>query len=233
MPRIHLVITLVIWLTGSWALAAAHTQSHESIREAAAGHVLARHDGPRKELRLQVGRLDSRLKLKQCDAPLETFSPPGRSLASKQTVGVRCVADQPWTLYVPVTLSIMRDILVASHELPRGSIISATDLRLEQRDVARLRNGYLEHPQEVVGKVLKRTLHQNDVLLPAQILLPLTVERGSKVTILARSGSLQVRMMGKALSGGAKGDLIEVVNDNSQKRVEGRVIAPGVVEVPL
>ena len=233
MSRTTLVITLAIWLSGYWTHASARTQSHDSIRQAAEEHVLAQHDGGRQELRLKVGQLDSRLKLKQCSSRLETFSPTGRSLTSRQTVGVRCSTGQPWTLYVPVSVSIMKEILVASRELPRGSIISAGEMRLQERDVTRLRGGYQEHPQQVVGRMLKRSLHQNDALLPAQILQPQTVQRGGRVTILARAGTLQVRMTGKALSGGSKGDLIEVLNESSQKRVEGTVVAPGVVEVPL
>lgn len=233
MPRYNLSIVLLISLWGSWTAVTAQTQSHDSIRQAAADHVRAQHQGAAEELVLKVGQLDSRLRLNRCDSPLETFSPSGRNLASRHTVGIRCNTGQPWSLYVPVNLSIMKEILVASRELPRGSVIGTDDLQLQQRDVARLRGGYLEHPQQAVGKIAKRSIHRDDAVLPAQILSPQAVRRGSKVTILAKAGGLQVRMTGRALKGGSKGDLIEVVNDSSQKRVEGTVIAPGVVEVPL
>ena len=233
MPKCTLTFLLLLTIGASWTPAAANTQSHDSIRQAAAEHVRTEHQGAAEELVLKVGRLDSRLRLPQCDGPLDTFSPSGRSLASRQTVGVRCSTGQPWSLYVPVNVRIMKKILVASRELPRGSVLGAEDLELEERDVARLRAGYFEHPGQALGKITKRTIHRNDALLPTQVLAPQAVERGSKVTILARAGALQVRMTGKALSGGSKGDLIEVVNESSQKRIEGRVIAPGLVEVPL
>ena len=233
MLRKTVLITLLLGLGGSWSMATAQVQSHESIRRAAADHVRAQYDGPKRELKVKVDQLDSRLRLSQCDSALETCAPPGRSLPSKQTIGVRCSAGQPWSLYVPVNVSIMKNILVASRELPRGSMVDADDLRLEQRDVARLRAGYLEHAQQAVGKIVKRTLHQGDALLPSQILMPEAVKRGGKVIILAKAGPLQVRMAGKALNSGSTGELIEVMNESSQKRVEGIIVAPGVVEVPL
>lgn len=232
MTRTTLTI-LLLTLQGWWLPAVAQTQSHDSIRSAAAAHVRAHHDGAAQALQIKVGRLDSRLKLTRCSLPLETFSPPGRNLPAKQTVGVRCNGAQPWSLYVPVNLSLFKQVLVAARKLPRGSVISAGDLRLEERDVARLRNGYLEQPQQAIGLTVKRTLRNNSVVLPHQITLPQPVQRGTRVTILAKAGALQVRMTGRALSDGARGEMVEVENESSQKRVEGRVIGPSLVEVQL
>ena len=232
--RTHrLWLPLLLSMMGTAQLAGAGIQSHESIRATAREHTLKQFDGSREGVRATVGHLDNRLRLSHCSKKLETFSPPGRRNNHKQTVGVRCSGAEPWTLYVPVTVSIQKKILVANRELPRGSTVTREDVALQERDVAALRGGYLETPEKIIGRTLKRTLRKNDVVTPAQLLTPRTVKRGSQVTILAKAGTLQVRMSGKALSDGSKGEQIRVLNNSSQRQIEAIVIAPGIVEVSM
>lgn len=233
MCRYRILLPSLLSLVVSVPLASAALQSHESIRAEARDYTLQQLHGKGEDHQVNVGRLDSRLRLSRCSEKLEAFSPPGRSNSRKQTVGVRCSGTEPWTLYVPVTISIRKKIIVARRELPRGSIISGEDIRLEERDVARLHKGYLETPEQIIGHTLKRSLHQDDVITPGQLLVPHTVKRGSQVTILAKVGSLQVRMAGKALANGSKGEQIRVLNNSSKRQVEATVVAPGIVEVSM
>jgi flagella basal body P-ring formation protein FlgA len=53
------------------------------------------------------------------------------------------------------------------------------------------------------------------------------------VVISARSGTLNVRMPGEALSNGGMSEQIKVKNLNSQRVIKARVTAPGQVEVAL
>jgi flagella basal body P-ring formation protein FlgA len=222
-----------LWLTWGGPVAAAPVQDHQSIQEAARRHVLKQLSNTREGVTLSVGRLDSRLQLARCKTPLKTFSPPGKRRSAKQTIGVRCSGEQPWTLYVPVTVRVQKMVLVASRGLPRGSIIGADDIRIEERDIKRLHRGYLSDPERVLGKTLKRTVQENSVILPGQVALPRAIKRGSEVVILGTSGALTVRMTGKALASGSKGDRIRVLNKSSKRKVEAIIIAPGVVQVTL
>lgn len=238
MPRICrrsmvLLIGISLWLSMSETGAATLTQDHQSIQEAARRHVLKQRSDTREDIKLSVGRLDSRLKLVRCATPLETFSPPGKRRSAKQTIGVRCGGEQPWTIYVSVTVSLQKMILVASRALPRGSVIGADDIRIEERDIMRLHRGYLSDPERILGKTLKRTIQENSVILPTQIALPQTIKRGSEVVILGTSGALTVRMSGTALSGGSKGERIRVLNNSSKQKVEAIIVAPGTVQVTL
>ncbi len=49
--------------------------------------------------------------------------------------------------------------------------------------------------------------------------------------IVASQGSLQVRMKGKALDNGARGDRIRVRNLSSGRQISGEMIASGVIQV--
>ncbi len=226
-------VLLAALLSPAPALSSRAAQSHDSIREAARRHVLEKTAGYSVPPTVSVGRLDSRLRLQACDKPLETFSPPaGRSLG-RITVGVRCSGTKPWSLYVPVTVAIITDVVVAARDLSRGAILTSKDLELVAQDITRLHRGFMERPGQAIGKTLKRNLRRGQVLTPNQIAAPLAIKKGSRVAIVASSGAIQVRMQGKALGNGATGERIRVQNLSSKKEIEATVISPGVVRVSM
>ena len=112
-------------------------------------------------------------------------------------------------------------------------MLTQDDLKLAEQDVARLRRGYYHSVKQVLGKKMKRRLKEGGILEPSQLLVPHAVKRGSEVTILADTAVVQVRMSGKAVSNGAIGDLVKVVNHSSKRKIEARVVAPGVVKVAM
>jgi flagella basal body P-ring formation protein FlgA len=60
---------------------------------------------------------------------------------------------------------------------------------------------------------------------------PRVIRRGQQVSIRSATTGVQVRMGGRALEGGAIGDLVRVRNASSGRIVEGRVVGPGRVRV--
>ncbi|MES9964958.1 MAG: flagellar basal body P-ring formation chaperone FlgA [Candidatus Sedimenticola sp. 20ELBAFRAG] len=208
-------------------------QSHETIRQAVRIHAESSVPPSDSRIEIEVGSLDKRLRLHACDQALDTFSPQGRQNSNRLTVGVRCDGAKPWTIYVPVKVAQYKPILVATNGLPKGSTVTMNDVRLEERDVSRLRRGYFRDPSQIVGKTVKRSIQANRALLPSQLVAATAIEKGSMITILARTGGIKVRMKGKALSRGATGDRIKVQNLSSKRKIEATVVGPGIVEVML
>jgi flagellar basal body P-ring formation protein FlgA len=225
--------TIVTMLLISLDLLASGVQSHGSIMQAARQHILDQGGDYPASPEVTAGRLDSRLRLAACDQPLESFTPQGRRKMGKITVGIRCNGTHPWSLFVPVTVKVMTEVVVARTSLPRGSIITGKDIGLELRDISRLHRGYLEETKSVLGKKLKQRLRQRQVVTPSQLDRPRAIKRNNKVTILASSRSLRIRMAGKALEDGSLGELIRVRNESSKRELDARVIAPGIVEVAM
>src|SRR3546814_9419209 len=52
---------------------------------------------------------------------LQAFLPSGQRLRSRMTVGVRCMAPEPWTSYVQASLSIQGYYYVANRNIDRKS----------------------------------------------------------------------------------------------------------------
>lgn len=227
--RLLLLATCLLLVSG--IASAAPMQSHDSIRQVAEQHVLDELTFDSGPTRVEAGSIDSRLRLAACQQPLETFAPYRRGNSARITVGVRCNDTSRWTLYVPVSISRMEEIVVASRPMTRGTIITAEDIRIETRDVAKLHRGFIATPEEAVGKRVKRRIQANGVVTPDRITVQHAVKKGNLVTILARIGSLEVRVKGKALDNGVIGERIKVKNSSSERELEATVVARGTVRV--
>ena len=209
-------------------------QSHESIQTSAetfiAEKVLSSHG---RLPTARAGNLDSRLRLKECDQPLQAFQPAGGRSLGNTTVGVRCPGTQPWTLYVPVKVSIHDMIVVAVRPLSRGAIVQNEDVKLLEKDLAQIRSGYYKDLSEVIGKQVIRTVSMGAAVTVPMVKPQMQIKRGQQISLIAESHGLKVRMTGEALADGASGERIQVRNLSSKKVVEGVVQSATTVQVAL
>ena len=106
--------------TAGWQDRAAIRISAESYLQATAS---SRHDG-RTEVRL--GALDPRLRLKACQAPLDSFTPPGSRPLGNTTIGVRCPDQGGWTVYITARIDTFGPVLVSRQPMIRGDIVQAS-----------------------------------------------------------------------------------------------------------
>ena len=207
-------------------------QSHASIRETARQHVLDDADQFPVMPDVEVGRLDSRLRLVACDQPLEGYDSPNGLSGGRGVVGVRCNGSKPWKIYVPVKVALMEAVVVSRRALVRGQALQAEDVMLSETDVSRLRKAYFTRIEDVIGLRSKRAVAAGKTLHAGLLQREKLVRRGSQVEIVAMGSGLHVRMQGKALSDGGRGDRIKVKNLNSGRVVTGTVAAAGVIQVP-
>lgn len=226
---------ICLWLCFAMSSAVAGTyQSHKSIYQAARDfvrlHVISQQN---KQAEIKIGTLDSRLKLKQCHKPLQAFQPNGSRDLGKTTIGVKCKGTNPWSLHVPVTISVYKNVLVASHQLQKGTVLTESDIKLKKIDLAKLHYGFFEELKQGTGKKLKKRVLAGAVLTPAMLKNPQLIRRGQQVTIMAQSGRMMVRMEGKALASGAVGERIKVMNIKSRKKLEGVITSSGEVKVDI
>lgn len=188
--------------------------------------ITARHE-------IQVTPLDPRLRLAACDSDLtQSLESPAQPVG-RVTVRVSCEGSTPWTVFVPAQVRIFRPVVVVKTALRRDSIIGAGDVALVEQDVSLLNRGYVTEVEQVIGRKLTRATRTDQVLTPAMLQLAEAVRRGDQVVISARSGGINVRMQGEALSGGTLGQQISVRNLTSQRVIRARVVGPGQVEVEM
>ena len=124
LPGPLLGAVILAWI-GELALAADGNigllQSHTSILDAARLYAIERAAARHDRVVANPGALDSRLRLARCEQPLNAFAAPGGKLSGKITVGVRCDGPKPWSLYVPVQVSIPGKAAVAVRDSTRSN----------------------------------------------------------------------------------------------------------------
>ena len=213
---------------------AAEAESLESIRLSAEDHALAQIDHSQlKDAVASAGSLDTRLQLKKCDMPVETFSNAAMNNTSRMTVGVRCNGENPWTLYVPVTISALVDVVFARRALTRGALIGAEDLEVQQLPLKKLPFAYLSDPKQIIDFELIRAINAGMPISLNAVRPRNIVQQGQEVIIKAQIAGLQVKMAGKALKNGQSGDLIPVKNLKSGRTVEATIMNESTVSVNL
>lgn len=229
-------LTCLLALTLSTVSHVSHAkalQSHDSIREFAQEYVEAQITDRPGKVTTEAARLDPRLRLAQCDEELEVANSFDTLRGGQITVNVQCNGSKRWTLYVPVKLQVLQEVVVINQSLPRNTVIGADHVRLEIQDTSRLTRGFFTDLSQVVGKSIQRRISANRVLTPHSVQSPDAVKRGQKVTLVAKNNGFSVSMHGKALSNGAVGDRIKVQNLSSERIIEGIITKDGQVATQL
>lgn len=230
--RIGLLLTFA--LPSLPALADAETpqwQPVEMIAAAAEAFLASRTGAFAGDTQVKASPLDARHRLAYCNKPLEAFLRSGTDVSARTIVGVRCNGRKPWKMYVPVNVVVTAKVLVARQTLMKGQVLTAADLALEQRDVSRMRGGYLSDPGQVIGQRLKTQLIAGKTLKPTMFEADIAIRRGQSVTLTVSSGGFNITMLGTALMDGAINQRIRVQNNNSGRTVEGIVRSREQVEI--
>ncbi len=208
-------------------------QPLDSIRDAARAYATQELTGRDEHATVEIGRLDSRLRLERCDRPLETFQTPGQRNGGRTTIGVRCVGQAPWTIYVSARITRHVEVYTAARSLARGTRLGQEDVRVMEMDAGNLAHGYFTDPEQVLGMELRRPSRPGEVFTPVMLAPPRLVQRGQSVVVQAESGAARVTMRGEALEHGTEGQRIRVRNTRSDRVVEGTVIGEGRVRVTM
>ena len=86
-------------------------------------------------------------------------------------------------------------------------------------------------PEEIEGKVARRTLLPGRLIPTGSVCEPYLVETGSPVTVMFVEGGLTISTKAVALQSGAAGDMIRLRNMDSGVVLSGIVLADGTVRI--
>ena len=181
--------------------------------------------------RLVIGPIEPRLELARCHGPVRAALASAHHMQDRATIELRCQDAKPWHLYVQVRVIGTSSVVVAAHAIVVGSVLKATDVRVEQHDISELPPGFLDDPAIAVGLTASRPISGGAFLTNQQLVAAKAVQRGQSVTLVADVGGMSVRMAGKALSDGLINQRVRVQNTSSGKIVEGIARFEQVVEI--
>lgn len=175
----------------------------------------------------------SGLTLPEGELTLEWNPAPLYRYLGKGTVRGEAIVDGEVcdVIYCKVDVEAYSDVVVAAHDIPRGSIVSRSDIVLEKRALSAMRNGYYDKPEDVIGMVARCTIFPDTVLTSRQVMPRRIVKRNQVVMVEVRIGALLVRDRARAMSDAAAGDVIVCRRMNSKEEFQGVVREDGVVVV--
>ncbi len=144
-----------------------------------------------------------------------------------QTVQLRCLAPQAWSVYLPVQVDWPQSVVVAAHALEAGHTLVAGDLQIVQRNRAALPPGALRSERLAEGRVLRFGVGAGQSLTEAMLAGQRLVRYGQAVSLVAEGDGVRLVALGIALQDGSQGQTILVRNAASGRVVSGVVDAQG------
>lgn len=203
------------------------------IEQAAYAYALSEAQMKFGSAHVSIMPLDKRLNMAACTSKLNAFTKKTTVDMGKQTIGVKCYGPVPWTVYVQAEIKVFKQTVIAAKPLAAGHVLEAGDIKFSTVDISQFRKGFVKSKQEVLGQQLKYPLAMGAVISPSALKSMKVVARGQVITLLAKAGTMEVRMSGKALASAALGQRVKVKNLSSKRVVEGVVESPGVVKVTM
>ncbi|HEY4969537.1 MAG TPA: flagellar basal body P-ring formation chaperone FlgA [Steroidobacteraceae bacterium] len=222
------VLTVAAWPGGGWAADLQDVAQLEALARAAA---IGQLPPVTERQRLLVGPILPNIRLERCDKPVAPIVGPAQHMKDRLLVELRCQGSIAWHLYVPVRIIGTSSVAIAAHAIVAGSVLTAGDLKVEQRDVTALPPGYLDDPAVALGLTVARPISSGAILTNQQLVASKAVQRGQAVTLIANAGGMSVRMAGRALTDGFVNQRVRVQNLSSGKVVEGLARSEQVVEI--
>lgn len=222
-------LTLSAMTAASFAQTAPARQDHGVLRQAVTQFLTVQAGGLPGQISVTVGAIDPRLNLAACAAP-EPFLPNGAKAWGKTSVGVRCSAPSPWTVYIPAMVQVQGEYLAATVPLAQGQTVGPNDVAKVRGDLTALPPGVITEPSQAVGYTVTRTVAVGAPLRQDALRSQQAVANGQTVRLVSIGPGFKVTTDGRALANGSDGQTVQVRAPNGQV-VSGVARLGGLVEV--
>jgi flagella basal body P-ring formation protein FlgA len=187
--------------------------------------------GERAEIKeIQVGH-DLVLPSGRVSCRVDFEEKPLRSNQIPVSVTIFVNGRQYRKIWARLVAEIQQEVVVLKHAMRRYQSITAEDIRMDVMQIADIPVNAIRNEQEIIGKRVKKSLLSGTVLRSDMVELPPLVKRGDVVTLLATSGVLYVKALGKVKNSGRQGDRVRIVNLDTRKELYGYVLDSKTVQV--
>lgn len=202
-------------------------QSAESLRQFTEQFLQTEATGLPGQVKVTAGPVDARLNLPACVA-LQGFMPAGSRVWGKTTVGVRCTAPTPWTIYVPALVQVDGAYYVSAAPLAQGQGLAPQDLVKAQGDLSALPAGVITDPNQALGRTMLVSVTAGTPLRADLLRSPPAIVQGQTVRIVASGAGFSISTEGRALAAATEGQLVQARTANGQV-VSGVARSGGIV----
>jgi flagella basal body P-ring formation protein FlgA len=187
----------------------------------------ATRNGLRQPL-LSLNVVSPNSKLPACRQALRV-DPVDTRQARRMRFVATCPGSDGWRHEFIVRASISAEVQVAALAMPSGRPIAADDLALARHDVTNIPDA-VSDAQAILGMTSRRSIRAGEPVREGWLAPSTLVRRGDAVSIVARSGEIEVTVAGEALDAGARDAVIRVRNVGNGKIIRARVLESATVE---
>ncbi|GGY75348.1 flagellar basal body P-ring formation chaperone FlgA [Pseudoduganella plicata] len=211
------------------AASAAQIQDPAKLRQTVDQFLQVQSAGLPGKVTVTVGNVDGRMKLAACPAP-EAFLMPGSKPWGKTTVGVRCAAPSPWTVYIQANVSVLGHYIAAASPVPQGQPIVESQLATIQGDLTTLPASIATDKAQVLGRTSNIAISAGMPLRLDSLRIKPVVQTGQLVRLVSSGPGFKVSAEAKAVANAADGQVVQVRTAGGQ-HISGIARAGGMVEV--
>lgn len=129
-----------------------------------------------------------------------------------------------------VRLTWYQPVQIFKRSMKRGETIRAEDIGERSIKIV-APNVYACTPEEVIGKSLRKSQQQGEMILLSLIADMPIIQKGKIITLFIETGGIIIESKGEAQQSGSEGNTINVKNISSKKIVSGIIRSPERVEV--
>jgi flagella basal body P-ring formation protein FlgA len=160
------------------------------------------------------------MSLAACPAP-QAFQQPGARTVGKTTVGLRCSAPTPWTIYVQAQVSVLAEYVATAMPLVQGQAIDAAQLVMVKGDLGTLPHGVLTDMAQAIGRTSTMSIAAGTPLRANILKSKPVVQQGQAVRVVSSGAGFTVSTEARAIGTAAEGQVV-------QARTQGGAIISGV-----
>lgn len=226
MRRLRVLIACLLTLVAGVVVAA---QDPAPVRKAVEEYLRIQTNGLPGEVSFSFRGLDPGNQLAPCGA-FDVSLAPGARAWGRTNLTVHCLAQDGWSIFVPVQIHVVSDYVVTARPLAQGQTIANTDLVRRRGDLSDLPAGVITDEQQAIGRTMSVSIAAGRPVRNDMIRLPVVVLQNQTVKVVSTGPGFQVSNEGRALNQGAEGQVVQVRLASGQV-VSGIARAGGIVEV--
>ena len=176
--------------------------------------------------------INKKLKLPNCKKNIEVK----KRFETYKTLKIICPQDNSWTYNVRIKVQNDKinpsqkrklknkevSILKVNKNLKKNQIITENDIYLIKTNKKGASN-YFSYKKEVIGRKIKVSLREGQILRDRHIEKNWTIKEGQKIIIENNRSKIHILIEGIALNSAMKGDYVEVLNKSTGKPIKAWV----------
>jgi flagella basal body P-ring formation protein FlgA len=125
----------------------------------------------------------------------------------------------------------MMNVIALARPVKRGEILKSADLVVERHARNQAGRNVVTDYSAAIGLAARNTMPAGRMLHATDLMKPQIIQRNEMVTLVYRAPGITLTVRGKAAEGGAEGDVISVLNEQSKRTLQGVVAGPGRVVI--